>query len=46
MKLYFHFMMQRGDSSEGLHGRLGHISNSSGTTAVLVFCGFVPESVI
>ena len=41
--------MQLDDSTEGLqslHGQFGHILISSGTTAVLVFCGFVSGSVI
>ena len=38
--------MQLSDSTEGLHGRFGHIPISSGITAVLVFCGFISGSVI
>ena len=44
--LTWKFKMQLSDSTEGLHGRFGHIPISSGSTAVLVFCGFVFGSVI
>ena len=40
------FIIQPDDSTEGLHGRFGHILISSEATAVLVFCGFVSGSVI
>ena len=40
------FVIQWCDSTEGLHGPLGHIPVSSGATAVLVFCGFALGSVI
>ena len=38
--------MQLSDSTEGLHGQFGHIPISSGSTAVLVLCGFASGSVI
>ena len=46
MEIQFALIMQLSDSTEGWHGRFGHIPISSGATAFLVFCGFVPGSVI
>ena len=46
MEIQLTLIMQLSDSTEGLHGRFGHILISSGATAVLVFCGFVSGSII
>ena len=46
MEIQLALIMQLSDSTEGLHGLFGHIPISLGATAVLVFCGFVSESVI
>ena len=46
MEIQLALIMQLSDSTEGWHGRFGHIPISSGAIAVLVFCGFVPGSVI
>ena len=46
MEIQLALIMQLSDSTEGLHGRFGHILISSGATAVLVFCCFVSGNVI
>ena len=46
MEIQLALIMQLSDSTDGWHGRFRHILISSGATAVLVFCGFIPGSVI
>ena len=46
MEIQLVLIMQLSSSTEGLHGRFWHILIRSGATAVLVFCGFAPGSVI
>ena len=43
MEIQLAFIIQLGDSIEGLHGLFGHILISLGATAVLVFVVSSPE---